>query len=140
MPRGHALLAAALLAGRAAAGVAVKVLVNPGEPGGLEAARARARMVAVLGARPVEIVLEAGTYPLSHPLVLTVSDSGTAGAPVTWKAAPGAVVRISGGREIGGWSPVVDPRILARLDLAIRSRVVGERSSSQIRDATGLST
>jgi len=106
------------------AGADVVIRVGPADPGGLEAARARAREAVRRHREPVTIVLEAGTYQLDRGLVLTVSDSGTAKAPVTWKAAPGATVRISGGREVYGWGPVTDPALLARLAPAVRSRVV----------------
>jgi len=51
---------------------------------------------------PVEIVLREGVYCLDETLVLTPEDSGTAEAPVTWRAADGETAVLSGGRVIGG--------------------------------------
>jgi hypothetical protein len=65
------------------------------------AARDRVRRLGVQGLRePVEIVFAAGTYRLGSPLELRPEDSGTENFPITWKAAPGAQVVWSGGREI----------------------------------------
>lgn len=44
----------------------------------------------------ITIELAAGTYHLAAPLRLTAEDSGRPGAPITWTAAPGAVVRLTG--------------------------------------------
>ena len=100
------------------------IRVSPADPGGLEAARDRAREALKKRQGPVRIVLEVGTYILDRGLALTASDSGTAKAPVTWTATPGGKVRICGGREITGWTAATDPAVLARLDPAIRSRVL----------------
>lgn len=51
---------------------------------------------------PLEIVFAAGTYWLDAPLELRPEDSGTAAFPVTWRAAPGAEVLLSGGQKIEG--------------------------------------
>ena len=122
------LIAMAVVAGFAcvadSAGAEVVIGVTPSDPGGLDAARDRAREAVKRHREPVRVELGAGTYVLEHGLVLTASDSGTAKAPVTWTSTPGGRVRISGGREVGGWGPVTDPAILARLDHAVRSRVL----------------
>jgi hypothetical protein len=55
--------------------------------------------------RPVHILIADGTYSVSEPLVLTTEDSGTARAPITYTAAPGAHPVFSGGRLIRGWQP-----------------------------------
>jgi len=44
------------------------------------------------------ILVESGCYPLSEPLVLNETDSGT-----VWKAVPGGSVIFSGGEKITGW-------------------------------------
>ena len=51
---------------------------------------------------PVDIVLCAGTYYLDETLVLTPEDSGSEAAPVTWRAAEGQRVVLSGGRPVSG--------------------------------------
>ena len=48
----------------------------------------------------VEVVFAAGTYHLDVPLELRPEDSGTAAFPITWKAATGATVILSGGKPI----------------------------------------
>lgn len=44
----------------------------------------------------ITIELAAGTYHLAAPLRLTAEDSGRPDAPITWTAAPGAEVRLTG--------------------------------------------
>jgi hypothetical protein len=72
---------------------------------------------------PVEVVLAAGAYRLARPFELTEEDSGRPGAPVTYRAEPGAAVRLSGGRVVTGFQPVKDPAVLARFDPAARGKV-----------------
>ena len=48
----------------------------------------------------VDVVFAAGTYVTKAPLELRPEDSGTAAFPITWKAATGAEVLLSGGRQI----------------------------------------
>jgi len=55
--------------------------------------------------RDVRVVLRGGTYALEAPLVLTPADSGSADYAITYAAAPGETVVISGGRPITGWKP-----------------------------------
>ena len=50
--------------------------------------------------QPVRVVLQAGEYVLTEPLVFTSEDSGTENAPIFWEAADGAKVVISGGYEL----------------------------------------
>jgi len=51
---------------------------------------------------PINVLLKSGTYKLSAPLKFTPADSGTSAAPVTYAAAPGEKVVISGGVPING--------------------------------------
>lgn len=53
-----------------------------------------------------EIVVElhGGTYELTAPLRFAAADSGQAGAPVIYRAAPGERVLLSGGRRVTGWT------------------------------------
>lgn len=55
--------------------------------------------------RDVRVVLRGGTYALEAPLVFTPADSGSADYAITYAAAPGETVVISGGRPITGWKP-----------------------------------
>lgn len=72
----------------------------------LARARDAVRAWEALGAHrgeAVDVVLHGGRYRLSDPLLLTPLDSGTAGAPVTWRAAPGELPIVSGGTPLTGW-------------------------------------
>ena len=51
----------------------------------------------------VRVTFDAGTYELPAPLVFTSADSGTSEHSVTYAAARGKTVVISGGRRIMGW-------------------------------------
>jgi len=54
---------------------------------------------------PVRVIVLDGHYTMTQPLVLEPSDSGTAQAPVVYRAADGAQPLFSGGRAIGNWQP-----------------------------------
>jgi hypothetical protein len=54
---------------------------------------------------PVHIVIAAGRYTMTGPLVLGPEDSGTESAPIHFEAAPGARPLFSGGRIITGFQP-----------------------------------
>jgi hypothetical protein len=83
----------------------------------------------------VIVEIPEGTYVLSAPLALTAADSGTAAAPIVWRAAPGARAIISGGCELNDWQPVTDPVIAARLPAASRRQVrTADLRSAGIRD------
>lgn len=56
--------------------------------------------------KPVEVILSEGTYVLKEPLVFTPEDSGTASAPVTYRAAKRGAAVLSGGLPISGWRRV----------------------------------
>jgi hypothetical protein len=71
--------------------------------GTLEAARDALRDAPGAGGT---VVLHDGTYRRADTFVLEPQDSGTADAPVTYRAAAGASPTISGGRPIEGWSPL----------------------------------
>jgi len=51
---------------------------------------------------PVDVIFRAGTHYLPIPLHLEPQDSGTAAFPITWRAADGEEVVLSGGRKITG--------------------------------------
>lgn len=59
---------------------------------------------------PVEIVIHGGTYYLPETILLEPRDSGTESAPVTYRAAEGEAVVLSGGRPITGpWEKEAGP-------------------------------
>lgn len=77
---------------------------NPGTPEQPFATLIRARDAARALERtaPIDIVLHEGEYFLAEPLRLDARDSGAPDAPVTWRAADGAHVVLSGGTRIAG--------------------------------------
>ena len=75
---------------------------------------------------PITIVVHRGTYFQKSSFALTTEDSGSAQSPITWKAAPGEEVHLSGGPAITAkaFGLVKDKNILARLDPAAAAKVV----------------
>ena len=59
-------------------------------------------------AAPVRVLISAGTYALTEPVVFTAEDSGTKDCPITYEAAPGAKAIFTGGRAITGWTRGAD--------------------------------
>ena len=75
-----------------------------------------------LPAGGVVVELCGGIYEITEPLELMDEDSGTAEAPVAYRARRGEDVRLVGGRTVTGWKPVADPEVLRRLAKAARAR------------------
>ncbi|MEY9849580.1 hypothetical protein ABH940_006689 [Streptacidiphilus sp. BW17] len=79
-------------------------------PCSLAGAQKRERQVLASGEgkhKDVVVELSGGTYYLASPLQFGPQDSGQNGHTVTWTAAPGAEVTISGGRLLHpDWQPV----------------------------------
>ena len=130
------LLTLVVLAGNASA-AAVEFFVSPAgqdtNPGTAEkpfATLERARD-AVRQLRPADgklrggatIWLRAGDYLRTAALELSAADSGTAEAPVVWRAWQDETVRLLGGRTLSGFQPVTDPAVLNRLDEKARGGV-----------------
>jgi hypothetical protein len=55
--------------------------------------------------QPVTVTVRGGIYCLPETLVLGAEDSGTAAAPVVYRARAGEEVILTGGRVITGWQP-----------------------------------
>ena len=72
----------------------------------------------------ITVWLRGGDYLRTNTLELTAADSGTAGAPITWRAYKNEPVRLLGGRTLTGFTPVSDATVLARLDDTARGHVV----------------
>jgi hypothetical protein len=68
--------------------------------------------------------LRGGDYIQTNALELTAVDSGTADAPIVWRACKGESVRLLGGRKLSGFAPVTDTALLSRLPEAARGHVV----------------
>lgn len=68
-----------------------------------EAAKQAVRKILKTGTdSPVEIIVRKGTYYFNETLEFTGDDSGTSSSPVTWKAAEGENVILSGGKRLFG--------------------------------------
>jgi hypothetical protein len=67
----------------------------------------RQRVAAGL-AGDVVVTIRGGTYELTEPLVFGPEDSGAEKFSVTYRAAPGENVVVSGGSQITGWKPGAD--------------------------------
>lgn len=93
----------------------------------LEGARTAIRQLKRHGPLPtggVTAWVRGGDYRRTAPFTLDAGDSGTAEAPVVYRAVPGERVRLLGGAPIAGFTPVSDAAVLARLDPAARGRVL----------------
>ncbi len=75
----------------------------------LNAARRKVRAMPERGKEPVTVHLAAGTYYLPETVVFAPADSGTKAGPVTYAAAAGAEVILSGGQRLAlVWKPFRD--------------------------------
>lgn len=72
----------------------------------------------------VIVHFSAGNYFLAKTIDFTQEDSGSATTPITYRAEPDALVRLTGGREVTGWQPVTDPMVLRQLAPEARGKVV----------------
>jgi len=74
----------------------------------------------------LKVILHEGSYDLQASLVLDQRDGGWKDHPVTWTAAEGERVSITGGKTIEGkkFKPVVDKKILDRIPEEARKKVV----------------
>ena len=87
-------------------------------------ARDRLRALQAAGQLPrtgATVIIRGGTYFLPQTLSFTAADDLS---PVTFTAAPGETVRLTGGRTVSGWKRVTDAAVLARLDPAARGHVL----------------
>ncbi len=72
----------------------------------------------------VNVIVHEGNFSLTESLTFGEEDSGSASAPVIWKAAPGAKPKISGGITLPNLQPIDDPSLLARLPEISRNKVL----------------
>lgn len=72
----------------------------------------------------VEVIVRGGTYRVESTCELTEADSGTADAPIVYRAHPGETPRFSGGLDLDGFAPVADEAALRRLPGEARGKVV----------------
>jgi len=59
-------------------------------------------------AGPVTVFIHGGDYPLARTFTLSKDDSGTAEAPVVWRAYRDEKPVLIGGAIVSGWQPVTD--------------------------------
>lgn len=72
----------------------------------------------------VAVRLLPGVYEVKNTFELSAADSGSAEAPIVYRAdKPGTAV-LYGGKKIGGFAPVTDEAVLNRLPAASRGKVV----------------
>ena len=75
----------------------------------LDAARLKVRALSLRSSERTDVILRGGVYRLTEPLRLTPEDSGTPEAPITYRAAKGERVTISGGRLLSlSWQQLRD--------------------------------
>lgn len=72
----------------------------------------------------VQVILAAGEYPVRETFTLVAGDSGTAKAPVVYRAAPGAEVRLHGGARVANWRRLQDGAVKERLAPAVADAVL----------------
>ena len=71
------------------------------------------------------IVLQGGVYPrLKESFTLAAEDSGTAEAPIVYRAADGEQAVLRGGRTITGFAPLADSAVARRIPEAARSHLL----------------
>ncbi len=92
----------------------------------LSDARDEVRRRIVAGDIPTDglvVELAAGDYPLAEPLGLGPEDTGSASAPITWRAQAGKNVRLLGGVLLQDFLPVTDAEIRQRLAPQARDHI-----------------
>jgi hypothetical protein len=143
---------ALVLAVAAGAQAEVVVYVSPGAtPGGdgsrakpcqtLEQARDTVQTLRKAGkitaSDAVTVSLAPGDYRQMASWELSAADSGTAQAPIVYRAAQTGKARLVGGVRLddSAFRPVTEPAVLARLDAAVRGRVLVCDLSAKVADA-----
>lgn len=74
----------------------------------------------------VTVWLRGGVYRMDKTFELDAQDSGTAGAPVVYRSAPGEEVRLVGGRQVpsSAFKPATDREVLKRLGPSADGKVL----------------
>lgn len=95
----------------------VTIVVSPDGPiTTLEAARLRVlELKQQQPGQAIEVLIKGGVYPLRETVVFGLEDSGSAEAPVVYKAFPGETPVFTGGVPITGWKKLSsDPKGVAK--------------------------
>ena len=94
----------------------------------LERSREAVRQLKQEGALPkggIAVVLKGGGYRReTQSFVLAAEDSGTPESPVIYQAAPGETPILHGGRAVGGFVPLSDPKGVRRIPATAREHVL----------------
>jgi hypothetical protein len=96
----------------------------------LEGARNRVRALRLSGntvRRPIEVLIEPGTYVLPRTFVLTAEDSGESDASITYSGIDRGKVLVTGGRPVTGWSADPEGGESSPLDFATYGRSCPEQ-------------
>lgn len=84
----------------------------------------RLRQRDAVPAGPITVLIQPGLYPVRQTLHLTAADSGTADAPVRYRAAGPEAPRFTAGVRLRHFQRVEDPAILERLPEESRGKVL----------------
>jgi hypothetical protein len=104
----------------------------------LEGARLAVRRLPRPLAEPVRVIFAAGTYRLTQAVAFDARDSGEAGRPVSYSAAPGAKVVFSGGQELAAFQSAKDGRWTLQIPAGterFEQLWVGERRATRARSS-----
>ena len=71
----------------------------------------------------VVVEIAGGVYERETPFELKAEDSGTAGAPVVYRARKGERVHLVGGKVVTNWEPMTDPLLFRRFDPVAQGQV-----------------
>lgn len=71
----------------------------------------------------VSVVIRDGLYLIDKPLELRAQDSGTAEAPISYRAATDESVRLIAGKLVRNWKSVTDGAVQERLDEPARDHI-----------------
>ena len=90
-----------------------------------DAIRSRRKSGLVKKSETVEVLVGAGVYPLQASFELTAADSGSADAPVVYRAEQGGEAKMLGGVALkaSSFKPVSNSAVLSRLDRKVRGKV-----------------
>lgn len=99
-----------------------------------DAVRAARKAGTLKSGEAVTVLVGAGAYQLDASFELTAEDSGTAGAEVVYRAQRHGQARIRGGITLAPatFKPLAEAPVLARLDEAVRGKVLVCDLSSQL--------
>ncbi len=77
-----------------------------------------------LPAGGLTVYLCGGVHSRGKSFELTAQDSGTAEAPIVYRACEGEGVRLMGGKTVTGFKPVSDPAVLKRIEEPYRDKIL----------------